>query len=82
MLKRDAFYVYIGVYSWINENIEKATKYFAKSMACVYRYTKGNSYYLLYISTSGFHSRWGGIRKSRTPPYSDEFHLKFISFHS
>lgn len=38
--------------------------------------------YLLYMSTSGFHSRCGGILKSFTPPYSDEFHLKFISFHS
>lgn len=38
--------------------------------------------YLLYMSTSGFHSRCGGIRKSFTPPYSDEFHRKFISFHS
>lgn len=38
--------------------------------------------YLLYISTSGFHNLWGGIRKSLTPPYSDEFHRKFMSFHS
>lgn len=38
--------------------------------------------YLLYISTSGFHNLWGGILKSFTPPYSDEFHRKFMSFHS
>ena len=41
-----------------------------------------NTIYLLYISTSGFHNLWGGIRKSLTPPYSDEFHRKFMSFHS
>jgi len=38
--------------------------------------------HLLYISTSGFHRRCGGIRRSRTPPNSLEFHRRFISFHS
>lgn len=37
---------------------------------------------LLYISTSGFQMRCGGIRRSLTPPYSDVFHLRFMSFHS
>jgi hypothetical protein len=38
--------------------------------------------YLLYISTSGFHIRCGGILRSFTPPYSEEFHRKLTSFHS
>jgi hypothetical protein len=38
--------------------------------------------YLLYISTSGFHILCGGILRSFTPPYSDEFHRKLTSFHS
>lgn len=38
--------------------------------------------YLLYMSTSGFHIRCGGIRRSFTPEYSVVFHLKFMSFHS
>lgn len=38
--------------------------------------------YLLYMRTSGFHSRCGGIRKSLTPPYSEEFQRRFMSFHS
>jgi hypothetical protein len=40
------------------------------------------SSHLLYIKTSGFHIRCGGIRRSLTPPYSVVFHLKFMSFHS
>lgn len=38
--------------------------------------------YLLYMSTSGFHKRCGGILRSLTPPKSEEFHLRFMSFHS
>jgi len=30
----------------------------------------------------GFHKRCGGIRRSRTPPNSLEFHRRFMSFHS
>lgn len=32
--------------------------------------------YLLYIRISGFHSLFGVIRRSLTPPYSDSFHLR------
>lgn len=37
---------------------------------------------LLYMRTSGFQRRWGGILKSRTLPYSDVFQRRFMSFHS
>lgn len=61
----------VGCYCWIHPQHEQS-----------FRQQTGAKTHLLYISTSGFHSRCGGIRKSFTPPYSDEFHLKFISFHS
>ena len=32
--------------------------------------------YLLYISISGFHILFGGIRMLETPPYSDSFQAK------
>ena len=42
----------------------------------------GAQHYLLYMSTSGFHSLWGGIRMSPTSPYSDLFHCMLTSLHS
>lgn len=34
------------------------------------------------MRTSGFHNLCGGMRRSLTPPNSDAFHLRFMSFHS
>ena len=38
--------------------------------------------HLLYMRTSGFQSRCGGILKSRTLPYLDGSHIMLTSFHS
>jgi len=41
-----------------------------------------NATHLLYIKTSGFHIRCGGIRRLVIFPYSLEFHLRLASFQS
>jgi len=71
--------------------MEKWLIFYFSLLAC--KYTRKSSFkpefqallflaYLLYISTSGFHIRCGGILRSFTPPYSEEFHRKLTSFHS